>query len=63
MNLAVRTGSPVRVTSTTSTISPTRGDLDSAPGAGGDDLVGTGTVVRRDHDLDKITFHVLSLTR
>ena len=43
--------------------SATRSDLDPTPRARRDDLVGTRTVVRRHHDLDAVTLHVLSVVR
>src|SRR6516165_4290259 len=43
--------------------SATRSDLDPAPRARRDDLVGTRTVVCCHHHLDAVTLHVLSVVR
>src|SRR5438270_12611862 len=43
--------------------SATRTDLHPTPRTRRDDLAGTRTVVCRHHDLDAVTFHVLSVVR
>jgi hypothetical protein len=62
MNLALRTGSPVRVTSVTSTMPRPVVILDAAPRARGDDLIGPRAVIGSDDNFDAVAFHGASVS-
>ena len=63
MNLALRTGSPVRVTSATSTMPRPRCDLDPATRACRDDLICPRAIVRRHNNFHAVAFHGASVLR